>query len=771
MADGVLKIEVPVNGIHCASCVETLNYASGTIKGVVKSSTNFATRTIFLEVTGDFRLSDLNNKIKGHGYKLATNIIVLKVKELDTPENASRTQDLLLGNKGVLSVSHNIGIRTLIIEYVESVVLQNEIVRLLKSSGLSLETIENEVSVKSQTGIRLVISIICSLLTMVSSLILSDDFLAAVVISAALMSYFYCAFEIHKSAFRSLLHLSLNMNTLVSAAASGGFILSFYQLFKYPEHVTHNLHYFDSYTMLIAIILIGRYIEERLRTKVLTQEQEIFKNLSRQVKVQRNSVYTDLQINEVKQGDVIFIESGSFIPVDGLIQEGTVVVDESGLTGESVPAQKGVNDRLYVGTTIVSGNATYVATTDLSGSFLYQIQKLSNLAKGSRPRVQQLVDKISAVFVPFVFIISALTFIYWRFIGTSDPIIYSLNVLLISCPCALGLATPAAISFIVSGLFKRGVLIKDIDSLQRILASDVFVFDKTGTITSNEISLSAVNLYNNFDENDVLRMVSSIESGVSHPVAELFRKISSEKRLTMDIASNVSIEPGQGVSGSVDGNDICVGTVRFIKSRFPELGIPEEQFSVVAVINGKLAAAFEVADKLRGDAKEALNWLKDSGKVVLILSGDKELSTKRVCSGLAVEYKAELMPHQKVQEIWDLRQNNKTVTYVGDGINDIAAMKGADLAISFKGATSQAIENCDIVIVKGGLNKIKEIYEHAIKLKSKIAENISWAFLYNIVMIPVAAGVIPGTQNLLDPMLSALFMSASSIIVVVNSFR
>lgn len=762
-----MQIEVPIKGIHCASCIETIDYAASKTNGVIKAATNFATKSVFIDAGDKFRLKELNSSLKKHGYRIATNIAVLLIPEIDTSEQAKQLAKRLEGSKGVVDAAFNLQIRALVIEYVPKLTAKDDLIRHIKGFGYNATAATETSHVEDPVLTRLTIAILCSAAAMAGIFIHSRATYYAG-IAAMLITYIYCALPIHKNALRTIASMRPDMNTLVSIATTAGVALSAYYLTGAAPAAGHDM---DTHTptLLITVILAGRYIEERLKKSAMSAGSAIMTQVPREIKVKSGGRISTSATSGLKAGDVIILEEKVLIPVDCKIIEGQVLVDESTITGEPGGRMRSLNDRLLAGATVESGYALAQAETGFGDSFMSQITALSHIARGSRHAIQSKVDRIAGVFVPVVLAIASLTFAYWMVsAGADKAIISSINVLLIACPCALGLATPIAVNTAVGNLLKEGILIKNIDAVERARRCDTFVFDKTGTISSGRFSITEIKTLNGFTEDEVLTAAAAIESAVSHPFADLIKTAASSRALSWSgiNVKNIKPEPGMGVTGFTDGRRVHIGSAKYMKSIIGDQGLPKGRIFVA--IDGRLAAAISVSETLNEGAASIISRLKNSGKNVVVLSGDKKEALAELEKQYGITAKGELLSHEKIEQVWDLRQQGKVVAYIGDGINDIAAMKGADVSISFKGATNQAIENCDIVIVKGGLENIWRILDTSGRLNSKVAANIVWASAYNILMIPVAAGAL-GIP--LSPIAAAAAMSASSIVVVLNSVK
>lgn len=595
------------------------------------------------------------------------------------------------------------------------------------------------------------------------------------------------------SGFKSLWHKSPNMDTLVALGAGASFIYSTYALFAMTdaqvkgdmESVMAYMHgfYFESAAMILALITVGKMLEARSKGKTTDALKSLMKLAPKTATVLRDGNESTVPIEQVKKGDIFVVRPGENIPVDGVILEGSSAVDEAALTGESIPVDKTAGDSVSAATVNQSGFIKCEATRVGEDTTLSQIIRMVSDVAATKAPIAKVADKVSGVFVPAVIIIAVITIAVWLFVGESvgNALAHGISVLVISCPCALGLATPVAI-MVGNGVgAKQGILFKTAVSLEEAGKMQIVALDKTGTITSGEPEVTDILPAEGVDEDELLEMAFALEKKSEHPLARAIIKIAEEKGLTFDEVSDFKALPGNGLSAELNGNTLLGGNLKFIGSHVNVSGDMRSRADALAKDgktplffskDEKLIGIIAVADVIKEDSPQAVQELQNMGIRVVMLTGDNEHTAKAIGRQAGVdEVIAGVLPDGKESVIRELKQHGK-VAMVGDGINDAPALTRADIGIAIGAGTDIAIDAADVVLMKSRLSDVPAAIRLSRATLRNIHENLFWAFFYNVIGIPLAAGVwIPIFNWTLNPMFAAAAMSLSSFCVVSNALR
>jgi len=594
------------------------------------------------------------------------------------------------------------------------------------------------------------------------------------------------------------------MNTLIAVGTSAAYFYSMVAVLFPGLFVAGGLEphvYFDTAAVIIALILLGRFLEARARGQTSEAIKKLIGMQPKTALIIRDGKEVEIPIEEVQVGDLILVRPGERVPVDGTIREGYSSIDESMITGESIPVEKKVGDEVIGATINKTGSFQFEATKIGKDTTLAQIVRLVEEAQGSKAPIQRLADVIASYFVPIVISIAIVTFIIWYFVGPAPAFTFALlnfvAVLIIACPCAMGLATPTAIMVGTGKGAENGVLIRSAEALERSHRINTVLLDKTGTLTQGEPKVTDVIAAPSSSQEEVLQLAASAERGSEHPLGEAIVRAASERQLELHPSSDFNAIPGHGIEASVAGKKLFLGNLGLIKDMGLSLNGLEEEAERLWVkgktvmflgIDSQVAGIIAVADTIKPNAKGALEELHKMGIEVVMLTGDNQRTAEAIAQEVGIDrVMAEVLPEHKAQEVKRLQEERKVVAMVGDGINDAPALAQADIGIALGTGTDVAMETGDITLISGNLEGIVTAISLSKRTMRTIKQNLFWAFAYNTILIPVAAGVlyfafrqtgvpsglhfILGDFGFLNPILAAFAMAASSITVVMNSLR
>jgi len=605
---------------------------------------------------------------------------------------------------------------------------------------------------------------------------------------------FYSCWMFFERAWVSFKTWNLNMFSLIGVGSGAAFVFSIVALLFpsiFPDQFKNDdgsvFLYFEAVSVILTLVLLGQLLEARAHSQTSGAIKELLKLAPTQAVLVENGIEKTISIHNIKVGDLLRVKPGDKIPVDGSITEGNSSVDESMITGEPIPVEKNIGDKVSSAT--INGNKSFVMKAEKVGdeTLLAQIIKMVNDASRSKAPIQKLADKISKYFVPTVLIVSLITFFIWKFFGPEPSYVYAfvnaLAVLIIACPCALGLATPMSVMVGVGKGAHSGILIKNAEALEKMDKVDVLITDKTGTITEGKPSLEKIHSFNSYAENELLLFAASINSQSEHPLAEAIVNKAKKENVEIKPISKFEAISGKGVIGMVENKNIVIGNDKLLEDK--NVAISENQKEQILTeqkkgktvsyfaINGELEGFLIISDAIKASSKEAIQKLIDEGLEVIMLTGDNHNTAKFVAEELNLtNFKAECLPQDKLAEIKRLQAQGKVVAMAGDGINDAPALAQADIGIAMGTGTDVAIESAKITLLKGDLQGIVKAKTLSHKVMWNIKQNLFFAFGYNVLGIPIAAGILyPFFGILLSPMIAAAAMSFSSVSVIANSLR
>lgn len=593
--------------------------------------------------------------------------------------------------------------------------------------------------------------------------------------------------------FKSLWHRSPNMDTLIAMGSLAAAIYSIYAIFMMGYDLGHGqIHqahqymmqlYFESAAMILTLISLGKYLESCSKKKTTEAIEKLIHLMPSVATILKDGQEKEVAIEDVQVGDIVVVKSGQSIPLDGVIIDGQTSIDESMITGESLPVDKTINDRVIGATMNVEGYIQVQVTHTSQEATLSQIIELVEEASSSKAPIAKLADRISGIFVPIVIVISLVTFILWMTLGQQTfhfALTCAIAVLVISCPCALGLATPTAIMVGTGKGAQLGILIKSAENLELLSKAQSIILDKTGTITQGKPQVTQIEALH-MSEDELLTLAASIENSSQHPLAKAIVAYAKEKKISLQKVEQFEMLSGKGLKGWIHGKMILSGNQRLMKEHDIDLSPVEalaQQLSnhgktpLYYAYDGQIIGLIVVSDVLKQTSAKAIEQLKAMGLSVYMLTGDNRLTANAIGKELGIQVIAEVLPQDKEKHIRDLQAQNQRVIMVGDGINDAPALMRADVGIAMTSGTDIAMDSADIVLMKNDLLDVVNAIELSHAVLKNIKENLFWAFFYNVIGIPIAAGLFyPFFGWLLDPMFGAAAMSLSSVFVVSNALR
>ena len=615
--------------------------------------------------------------------------------------------------------------------------------------------------------------------------IVSPQISAYIQFALCLPIIFYTCWSFFQRAWVSFKTWNLNMFSLIGLGAGAGFLYSVVGLFfphLFPsEFKTHHGQvalYFESVAVILTLVMLGQMLEAKAHSKTNSALKELIKLSPNEAFRIVNGKEEKVSIDQIQLDDILRVKPGDKVPVDGIITEGFADIDESMISGEPIPVSKTVDDEVVAGT--INGSKTFLMkATKVGGeTLLAQIIDMVNQASRSQAPIQKVVDKISKIFVPTVMVIALVTFFAWWIFGNENRVAFAianaLAVLIVACPCALGLATPMSVMVAVGKGAKNGVLVKNAEALERLNKVTTLTIDKTGTITEGKPAVVNIIPFEGANKNEVLLLAASMNQNSGHPLAQSFVHAAEKESLNLHSIQNFEDLAGKGVKGLVDGKEVYLGNEGLMT--FAGLQVPKvdstNTLSFLGV-NGKVLAAFEISDEIKVSSKEAIHKIKAQKVDVMMLTGDNEQTALKVAKEVGIEhFKAKVLPQEKLNTIKDLQDKQQVVAMAGDGINDAPALAQADVSIAMGTGTDVAIESADITLLKGDLIGVYKSIVLSHKMMRNIKENLVFAFIYNVLGIPVAAGLLyPFFGILLSPMVAAAAMSLSSVSVILNAAR
>lgn len=793
------KETIRISGMSCAACAARVEKVLNNLEGVKNAAVNLAVEKAVVEYDNNIiSIEDIIDAIKKLGYDAVSeqadtiSSAVLKVSGMSCAACAARVEKQLGSLEGVHSAAVNLASERASVEYDSEKIKTSDLIKAVEAIGYKAERAE-ELSVDREKEQRekeirrlrleLVISAILtapllfSMLLMITNIdipFFHNEYFQLIVATPV---QFIIGFRFYKNAYRALRSGSANMDVLIAMGTTAAYFYSIYNAFFAPHEGMMKELYFESSAVIITLILFGKYLEAVAKGRTSEAIKKLMGLQAKTARVIRDGREEDIPIEEVVPGDVIVVRPGEKIPVDGRILEGDSAVDESMLTGESLPVEKTAGDHVVGATINRFGTFRLEATRVGKDTVLSQIIKMVEDAQGSKAPIQKIADRVSGVFVPVVLAIALVTLLAWYLIAgdLTGGIVSAVSVLVIACPCALGLATPTAIMAGTGKGAENGILIKGGEHLEMTYRLNAVVLDKTGTITKGQPEVTDVIPLGSMDRGELLRMAAAAEKNSEHPLGEAIYEQGKKESGTVPEAEQFAAIPGKGVRAVVEGRQIYIGTRKLMQEAGIDTGSAENviagleddgKTAMLMAADGRLEAVIAVADTLKESSKDAIDELKKMGIEVYMITGDNKRTASAIAKQAGItNVLAEVLPEDKAEEVGKLKKQGMKVAMAGDGINDAPALVAADIGIAMGTGTDVAIEAADITLLRGDLMLIPAAIRLSKMTMRKIKQNLFWAFIYNIIGIPVAA------FGLLNPMIAGGAMAFSSVSVVTNSLR
>ena len=725
--------------------------------------------------------------------------VLLKIEGMTCSACSSGLEKYLNKQDGIIAASVNLIMNNASIEYDDTKLTLEQVEKFVDKAGFSsagIDNLEKEEKKKSNEKYKLIgISVISILILYISMshmvglpVIPFLDMMAhpinyAISLLILTIIVLLMGIDILKNGYKNLVHKTPNMDTLVTIGVMASFIYSIYgtvMILKGKTIYVESLYY-ESAAIVIFFIKIGKYVESKNKDKTKEALQQLMSITPNHAIIIRDGKEETVTLDEIQKGDIVICKPGEKIAVDGEVVEGTTHINESFITGESVPVKREKGSKVIAGSINYEGTIKYKAEKIGKESTVSEIVRLVVEATNTKAPIAKVADTISGYFVPTIIIIAIIAFAIWFMItkNIANAINIFVTILVVACPCSLGLATPLAIVIASGNASKKGILIKTSEALENAHKIKTICFDKTGTLTKGELTISKIYNYSNLKENEIIRIVASIENKSEHPIARAIVNEAKNQKIELEDVEEFKSIPGYGVSANINQNKYLIGNKKLmlennitISQEQNELNLVSDGNSILFVTEGqKLIALIGVKDVLKAESKDIVQKLKKRNIKVVMLTGDNEKIAKAIANQIGVdEVIANVLPKQKAEEIKKFKEKG-LVMMCGDGINDSVSLVTADIGVSVSSGTDIAMDSSNVVLMNDNLEKIEDLISISEKTIKNIKQNLFWAFFYNICMIPIACGVLEPLGVVMNPMIAAFAMTISSLTVVLNALR
>lgn len=791
------EMDLPIEGMHCASCVLSLNKTFEKVEGVESVDADLASNKLHLTVNPKkLPFDEIETLVKNLGFKLHTDEVTLKLNGMHCASCVMNVENFLIRLDGIFDVKADLTSQTARINYDKTKVTVKDMEEVINSLGFEvlgidgqLEINEDEIyknDLKDKRN-RIIVGFAASAVLMALMYIHWHPFGLSMGITSLIISilpFLYVSLPTLRAGFNGLVHKNLNMDVMYSMGITVAYISSILGTFNIV--LDHSFMFYETAIMLPSFLLIGRYLEAKAKKKTSDSIRELIglqPTAATLIELDSNGNIVsqkEVNIKEIQIGDILLVRPGDKIPVDGEVIGGHSYVDESMINGEPIPKAKRDGEEVFAGTINQDGVLHIKAKKIGSKTVLSNIIRLVEKAQSSRPPVQKLANTAVSYFIPTILTIAVVVFLLWYFVFDST-LLFALttliSILVVACPCALGLATPTAVTVGVGRAAEFGILIKNGDTLENAGKIDVAAFDKTGTITEGQPEVDDVICYG-ISENELVELAASVEKNSNHPIAKAIVRKANDMNLELNQTSSFENITGKGLKAQIDDKDILAGNKKLLESQ--DIEIPQsvleeygrlEDLSKTIILIGvdrEIKGILSLSDKIKANSKRTIEELHKMGIETYMLTGDNKKTASTVAGAVGIDNVcAGVLPENKLDIVKNLQKEDKTVLFVGDGINDAPALTQANIGVAMGNGTDIAMESGDIVVMEGDLENVVAAVQFSKKVMTRIKENLFWAFAYNVILIPLAAGALyAGFGIMFMPEWSALAMALSSVTVI-----